>query len=281
LAEGLKHPERFCGLHFFNPVRRMPLVEVIRGRMTSDATVATAVAYAKSLGKSPIVVGDGPGFLVNRVLLPYMNEALLLLEEGASVKAVDRAATSFGMPMGPITLYDTVGLDIALHAGEVMQLAFPERVTPSKILPALVEAGRLGQKNGRGFFDYGTGKKRDRGQDSPEVAKLLMTLCAEPKKFSGDELTDRLFLPMLLEATRLLEDGIAADVRDVDLGLIFGIGFPPFKGGLFFWADTLGAAAIIEKLDKYKSLGKRYEPTATLKNLVSDGRKFYDLGAKS
>ena len=281
LAEGLKHPERFCGLHFFNPVRQMPLVEVIRGQKTSDATVATAVAYAKSLGKSPIIVGDGPGFVVNRVLLPYMNEALLLLEEGASVKAIDRAATAFGMPMGPITLYDTVGLDIALHAGEVMQQAFPGRVVPSKILPAMVEAGRLGQKNGRGFFDYGKGKKKDRGQDSPEVAKLLMSHCGEPKKFSGDELTDRLFLPMLLEATRLLEDGIVADVRDVDLGLIFGIGFPPFKGGLFFWADTLGAAAIVEKLAEYKSLGKRYEATATLKKLAAEGRKFYELGTKT
>jgi 3-hydroxyacyl-CoA dehydrogenase/enoyl-CoA hydratase/3-hydroxybutyryl-CoA epimerase/3-hydroxyacyl-CoA dehydrogenase/enoyl-CoA hydratase/3-hydroxybutyryl-CoA epimerase/enoyl-CoA isomerase len=281
LAQGLKRPERFCGLHFFNPVRKMPLVEVIRGEKTSDDTVATAVAYAKKLGKSPIVVADGPGFLVNRVLLPYMNEALLLLEEGASVKAVDRAATSFGMPMGPITLYDTIGLDVALHAGGVMRQAFPGRVVPSKILPAMVEAGRLGQKNGRGFFDYGKGKKKDRGEDSPEVAKLLMQLCAEPKKFSGGELTDRMFLPMLLEATRILEDGIVADVRDVDLGLIFGIGFPPFKGGLFFWADSLGAAAIVEKLQNYNSLGERYKPTSLINDLARSGKKFYDLDSRT
>ncbi len=275
LANGLKHPERFCGLHFFNPVRRMPLVEVIRGEQTSDATIATAVAYAKAIGKSPIVVGDGPGFLVNRVLLPYMNESLLLLEEGASMKSIDRAATAFGMPMGPITLYDTVGLDIAVHAGEVMKQAFPDRVVPSKILPAMVEIKRLGKKNGRGFFDYGKGKKKDRGQESPEVAELLKPLCAEPRKFSGAEITDRLFLPMLLEATRLLEEGIVADVRDVDLGLIFGIGFPPFQGGLFFWADTLGAATIVEKLGQFKSLGERYKPTKMLNDLAQSGTKFY------
>lgn len=276
LAEGLEHPERFCGLHFFNPVRRMPLVEVIRGDATSDATVATAIAYAKSIGKSPIVVGDGPGFLVNRVLLPYMNEALLLLEEGASLKSIDRAATAFGMPMGPISLYDTVGLDIAVHAGEVMQQAFPDRVVPSNILPAMVQAKRLGKKNGRGFFDYGQGKKKDRGQESPEVAELLKPLCAEPKKFSGTEITERLFLPMLLEATRVLEEGIVANARDVDLGLIFGIGFPPFQGGLFFWADTLGAATIVEQLEQYKSLGKRYEPTALMLERAESGRKFYE-----
>ncbi len=280
LAEGLEHPERFCGLHFFNPVRRMPLVEVIRGEKTSDATIATAVAYAKAIGKSPIVVGDGPGFLVNRVLLPYLNEALLLLEEGASLKGIDRAATAFGMPMGPIALYDTVGLDVAVHAGGVMQQAFPDRVITSKILQAMVEAERCGQKNGRGFFDYSPDKRgRTKPKPSEETQQIIDKVVAQseirnPK--SEIDVTDRLFLPMLLEATRLVEEGIVTDVRDVDLGLIFGIGFPPFKGGLFFWADTLGAAAIVEKLAQYKSLGKRYEPTALLKEHAKSGRKFYE-----
>jgi len=275
LALELKHPERFCGLHFFNPVRRMPLVEVIRGKKTSDQTIATAVAYAKRIGKSPIVVGDGPGFLVNRVLLPYMNEALLLLEEGASIKQIDRAATKFGMPMGPITLYDTVGLDIALHAGGVMQQSFPDRVVPAGLLPELVEAERLGKKNGRGFFDYGTGKKKNRGQPGPEVDALIKKHCSQPREFSSEEITDRLFLPMLLEATRLIEDGIVSDVRDVDLGLIYGIGFPPFKGGLFFWADTIGAQQIAEKLEPYKQLGKRYESTTMLDELAKREGRFY------
>jgi 3-hydroxyacyl-CoA dehydrogenase/enoyl-CoA hydratase/carnithine racemase len=275
LAHGLAHPERFCGLHFFNPVRRMPLVEVIRGKQTSDTTIATAVAYAKAIGKSPIVVNDGPGFLVNRVLLPYMNEALLLLEEGATIKAVDKAATGFGMPMGPIELYDTVGLDIALHAGSVMQQAFPNRVVPSKILPAMVDAKRLGQKNGKGFFDYTTDSKgRSKPQPSPEVDTII-------KKFSRGEtkVVDRLFLPMFLEATRLLEDNIVADVRDVDLALIYGIGFPPFKGGLFFWADTLGAKAIVEKLKAYESLGERFKPTKWLLERAASGKKFYEARA--
>jgi 3-hydroxyacyl-CoA dehydrogenase len=274
LAAGLTRPEQFCGLHFFNPVRQMPLVEVIRGRATSDETIATASAYARRIGKSPIIVNDGPGFLVNRVLLPYMNEALLLLEEGASIKQVDRAATAFGLPMGAITLYDTVGLDVALHAGGVMQAAFPDRVVPSTILPAMVQAGRLGKKAGRGFFDY-SGKKKDRGEDSPEVAALIASHRRGERKFTPEELTDRLLLPMLLEATRVLDDGVAANARDVDLALIYGIGFPPFRGGLFFWADTIGAATILEKLKAYNSLGERFAPTKLLTDLAQSQGKFY------
>jgi len=273
LAHGLKRPARFCGLHFFNPVRRMPLVEVIRGKQTSDDTIATAVQYAKAIGKSPIVVEDGPGFLVNRVLLPYMNEALLLLEEGASIKEVDKAATKFGMPMGPIELYDTVGLDVAFHAGKVMHEAFPDRVLPSKILPAMVEEERLGKKNGRGFFDYTKDKKgRSKPQPSEEVEKIILQFAQGEVK--GD-IADRLFLPLFLEATRLVEDGIVHDIRDVDLGLIYGIGFPPFKGGIFFWVDEQGPAAILEKLENYQSLGKRFEPTALLKQTAESGEKFY------
>jgi len=275
LAASLTRPEQFCGLHFFNPVRRMPLVEVIRGRATSDDTIATATAYARRIGKSPIVVNDGPGFLVNRVLLPYMNEALLLVEEGATIREVDRAATAFGMPMGPIALYDTVGLDIAVHAGGVMQAAFPDRVQPSTILPAMVEAGRIGKKAGRGFFDYG-GKKKDRGEESAATAAIIAAHRRDERQFTSEELTDRLLLPMLLEATRVLEDGVAANVRDVDLALIYGIGFPPFRGGLLFWADTLGAAAIVEKLKCYHVLGKRFEATATLESAAKQNRRFYE-----
>jgi 3-hydroxyacyl-CoA dehydrogenase/enoyl-CoA hydratase/3-hydroxybutyryl-CoA epimerase/3-hydroxyacyl-CoA dehydrogenase/enoyl-CoA hydratase/3-hydroxybutyryl-CoA epimerase/enoyl-CoA isomerase len=274
LSAVLTRPEQFCGLHFFNPVRQMPLVEIIRGHATSDDTIATAVAYARRIGKSPIVVNDGPGFLVNRVLLPYMNEALLLLEEGAAIKQVDRAATAFGMPMGPIALYDTVGLDVALHAGKVMAGAFPDRVVPSAILPAMVEAGRIGKKAGRGFFDYG-GKRGDKGQESPEAQSKVASHRRSERKFSAEEITDRLLLPMLLEATRVLEDDVAANVRDVDLALIYGIGFPPFRGGLFFWADTLGASAILEKLQAYNSLGKRFEPTTLLKRIAEAKLTFY------
>ena len=279
LAEGLERPDRFCGLHFFNPVRQMPLVEVIRGRRTSDATIATAVAYAKTLGKSPIVMNDGPGFLVNRLLLPYMNEAALLLCEGAEIYAIERAAKAFGMPMGPFTLYDVVGLDVAVHAGRTMAEAFPDRVVPAQIVQQLVDRGRIGQKVGMGFFDYAPtkGGKPPRGTDSAEVAKLVGACRTATKpKFSSEELTDRLFLPMLLEATRVLEDEIVADVRDVDLGLILGIGFPPFRGGLFFWADQIGPAKTVEKLKQYAPLGKRYEPTAMLIRLADNNSRFYD-----
>jgi 3-hydroxyacyl-CoA dehydrogenase/enoyl-CoA hydratase/3-hydroxybutyryl-CoA epimerase/3-hydroxyacyl-CoA dehydrogenase/enoyl-CoA hydratase/3-hydroxybutyryl-CoA epimerase/enoyl-CoA isomerase len=279
LAEKLAHPERFCGIHFFNPVRKMKLVEVIRGAKTNDETVATAVAYAKHLGKSPIVVNDGPGFLVNRLLLPYMNEALELLAEGAEIKLIDDVAKRFGMPMGPIMLYDMVGLDTAFYAGRTMWEAFPDRIGASPILPALVKAGRLGQKSGLGFFSYQN--KKGRAQPDPDVAKYIEPYRKGPaRKFAAQEVEARLFLPMLLEATRVLEAGIVRDVRDVDLGLIYGIGFPPFKGGLLFWADTLGAAQILEMLKPFESLGPRMAPTQSLKQMAAERRKFYASGGQ-
>jgi 3-hydroxyacyl-CoA dehydrogenase/enoyl-CoA hydratase/3-hydroxybutyryl-CoA epimerase/3-hydroxyacyl-CoA dehydrogenase/enoyl-CoA hydratase/3-hydroxybutyryl-CoA epimerase/enoyl-CoA isomerase len=216
---------------------------------------------------------------VNRLLLPYMNEAALLVCEGASIAEVERAAKSFGMPMGPITLFDVVGLDVAVHAGRTMYEAFPDRVVPAEIIQQLLEHGRLGQKVGRGFFDYAPakGNKPPRGTPSAEVDRLIDE-CREgaQTKFTPEELVERLFLPMLLEATRVLEDGIVRDVRDVDLGLIFGIGFPPFKGGLFFWADQVGAAKIVEKLKPYEKLGKRFEPTKLLAKVAKSNSKFYD-----
>jgi 3-hydroxyacyl-CoA dehydrogenase/enoyl-CoA hydratase/3-hydroxybutyryl-CoA epimerase/3-hydroxyacyl-CoA dehydrogenase/enoyl-CoA hydratase/3-hydroxybutyryl-CoA epimerase/enoyl-CoA isomerase len=274
LAEGLKHPERFCGIHFFNPVRQMPLVEVIRGAKTSDETVATAVAFAKSIGKSPIVVNDGPGFLVNRLLLPYMNEALELLLDGADMQQIEKAAQRFGMPMGPFTLYDVVGLDTAFYAGHVMYEAFPDRVVTSPLLPAMVEAKRLGQKTGVGFYKYAGGKK-GKGEPDPTLEAIVSPLRRAPQKFNTEQIQDRLFLPMVLEATRILEEKVVRDPRDVDLGLIFGTGFPPFKGGLLFWADQIGAAKILEKLAPLESLGERARPTPMLKEMAAKGRGFY------
>ena len=275
LAQGLARPERFCGIHFFNPVRRMKLVEVIRGEQTSDETVATAVNYAKRLGKSPIVVNDGPGFLVNRLLLPYMNEALELIVEGAEIKLIERVAKQFGMPMGPITLYDMVGLDTAFYAGRTMWEAFPDRIEASPILPALVKAGRLGRKSGLGFFSYQN--KKGRSQPDPELAKYVEPyMKSELREFNAQQIEARLFLPMLLEATRILEEKLVRNVRDVDLGLIFGVGFPPFKGGLLYWADTLGAAEIVELLKPLEDMGTRAEPTPLLREMAAEGRKFYD-----
>ena len=273
LAEGLSRPQQFCGIHFFNPVRKMKLVEVIRGAETSDQTVATAVAYAKKLGKSPIVVNDGPGFLVNRLLLPYMNEALELIADGVEIKHIEKVAKSFGMPMGPIMLYDIVGLDTAHFAGQTMHDAFPNRVKASPILPALLEAGRLGQKSGKGFYSFENPKRR--AVPDPELATHIAPFVKQSKGLDPQQIEDRLFLPMVLEATRILQDNIVRDARDVDLGVIFGIGFPPFKGGLLFWADTIGAAGIIERLKPFAELGERMQPTELLEEMAADGRSFY------
>jgi 3-hydroxyacyl-CoA dehydrogenase/enoyl-CoA hydratase/3-hydroxybutyryl-CoA epimerase/3-hydroxyacyl-CoA dehydrogenase/enoyl-CoA hydratase/3-hydroxybutyryl-CoA epimerase/enoyl-CoA isomerase len=274
LASGLKRPNRFCGIHFFNPVRKMKLVEVIRGAETSDQTVATAVAYAKRIGKMPIVVNDGPGFLVNRLLLPYMNEALELIHEGAEIKDIEKAAKKFGMPMGPIELYDMVGLDTAVYAGKVLVDAFPDRFSGNPILPELVKAGRLGQKSGSGFYSYNNRKKKK--QPDPELAGFLAPHVKEPRaSFKSKELADRLFLPLINEASRILEEKLVRDARDIDLGMIFGTGFPPFKGGPMFWADSVGLDAIAEKMKPYESLGKRYQPTDLISDLAKNGGKFY------
>ncbi|MFO0940649.1 MAG: 3-hydroxyacyl-CoA dehydrogenase NAD-binding domain-containing protein [Pirellulales bacterium] len=274
LAKRLKHPERFCGIHFFNPVRRMMLVEVIRGPQTSDSTVATAVAHVKKLGKYPVVVNDGPGFLVNRLLFPYMNEALVLVSEGVPIEAIDKAAKKFGMPMGPLELHDMVGMDTALYAGKVMSDAMPDRMISSPILTALVNAGRLGNKSGSGFYTY-RNKKGKRASD-PEVEQILKPhIQVGSSSISADAMTARLFLPMLLEATHVLAEKLVQDARDVDLGLIFGIGFPPFKGGLLFWADRLGLDAVLKMLEPLQSLGPRFAPTDYLKQLAVRGESFY------
>jgi 3-hydroxyacyl-CoA dehydrogenase/enoyl-CoA hydratase/3-hydroxybutyryl-CoA epimerase/enoyl-CoA isomerase len=273
MAASAPRPERFIGMHFFYPVDRMELVEVVRGEKTSDETVATIVALAKKIRKTPIVVRDCAGFLVNRVLLPYMNEALLLLQEGAAMDAIDRAATAFGMPVGPIALHDMVGLDTACYAGHVMVRAYADRAVPTPILDDLVQAGRLGEKSGAGFRKHGA--KRGKAEPDPAFEPFLAKYRTSTRNFSAEELTDRLFLPMLLEATRALEEQIVREPADVDMGLILGIGFPPFRGGILRWCDTEGAAQILERVEKYRPLGKRFEPTETLQRQARTGEKFY------
>jgi 3-hydroxyacyl-CoA dehydrogenase/enoyl-CoA hydratase/3-hydroxybutyryl-CoA epimerase/enoyl-CoA isomerase len=272
MAKSWKQPENFGGMHFFNPVDRMQLVEVIRGEKTSDATVATLVALAKKIGKSPIVVRDCPGFLVNRILFPYINESLALLEEGADPRAIDKAAEKFGMPMGPITLNDLVGLDTALYAGQVVNTAFADRAKSTRILQDLVKAGRLGQKSGAGFYSYAKGA---RGADDPAFVAILDKVRTGPRKIDAEEITDRLFLPMLTEASRVLTENIVREPADVDMGLILGIGFPPQRGGLLRWADTLGMKQVLEKLKRYESLGPRFHPTEQMQKLASAGKGFY------
>jgi 3-hydroxyacyl-CoA dehydrogenase/enoyl-CoA hydratase/3-hydroxybutyryl-CoA epimerase/3-hydroxyacyl-CoA dehydrogenase/enoyl-CoA hydratase/3-hydroxybutyryl-CoA epimerase/enoyl-CoA isomerase len=273
MGKSVANPARFAGMHFFNPVDRMQLVEVIRGEQTSDETVVTLVALARRIGKTPIVVRDCPGFLVNRILFPYINESLLMLEEGISPRAIDKAATAFGMPMGPITLNDLVGLDTSLYAGRVINTAFADRAVPTRILDELVAAGRLGQKSGAGFYSYAKGSK---GSDDPALAAILAKCRrAGNGEASSEEIAERLFLPMLTEATRVLAEGIVREPADVDMGLILGIGFPPFRGGILRWADSMGIGVVMEKLKKYQALGLRFAPTEMLRRMAAEKRGFY------
>ncbi len=272
MAQSVAHPDRFAGMHFFNPVDRMQLVEVVRGEKTSDQTVVTLVALAKRIGKTPIVVRDCPGFLVNRILFPYLNESLLLLQEGASPWAIDKAATAFGMPMGPITLNDLVGLDTSLYAGRVIKAAFQDRAVESPVLADLVAAGRLGRKTGAGFYSYAEGS---RGTEDPALETILAKHRSGRRDFTAEEITDRLFLPMLTEASRVLVEEIVREPGDVDMGLILGIGFPTFRGGLLRWADDVGLGKIVERLQKYEHLGVRFQPTDRMRALAASGRGFY------
>jgi 3-hydroxyacyl-CoA dehydrogenase/enoyl-CoA hydratase/3-hydroxybutyryl-CoA epimerase/3-hydroxyacyl-CoA dehydrogenase/enoyl-CoA hydratase/3-hydroxybutyryl-CoA epimerase/enoyl-CoA isomerase len=262
LAKSLQRPDRFCGMHFFNPVKRMKLVEVIRGEQTSDATIAQAVALGRQLGKMPIVVMDGPGFLVNRLLSPYLNESLELIHDGQSPRAIDAAATDFGMPLGPLALYDLVGLDTAFYAGRTMYEAFPDRVRASPILPALSKWGRLGRKNGQGFFQYREGVAEP--IDDPAAEALLKNYVRNEVPLTPEQMQDRLLLSMLLEACRVLEEGRVRDPRDIDLGVIFGLGFPAFRGGILFWAEQQGGDAILRKLEPWRERGGRFVPPQIL-----------------
>jgi len=275
LAEPLQDPSRFCGIHFFNPVRRMMLVEVIRGPATSDATVATAVAHVKRLGKCPIVVRDSPGFLVNRVLMPYLHESVEMLREGIEAKRIDRVARSFGMPMGPLELYDMIGLDTAFYAGLVLSAAYGDRIEASPLIPALVKSGRLGRKTGAGFYQYGTGGQRAR-IDRPDegVTRLIRPYALPARETTDATISDRLLLPMLLEALRVLDEGIVRDGRDIDLAVIHALGFPAFHGGLLAWGDSLGAAEVIRRLAPLADLGIRMHPTPRLLAMAAAGEPF-------
>jgi 3-hydroxyacyl-CoA dehydrogenase/enoyl-CoA hydratase/3-hydroxybutyryl-CoA epimerase/3-hydroxyacyl-CoA dehydrogenase/enoyl-CoA hydratase/3-hydroxybutyryl-CoA epimerase/enoyl-CoA isomerase len=260
-------------MHFFSPVDRMALVEVIRGDQTSDETVATIVTLAKRIGKTPIVIKDCPGFLVNRLLMPYMAEAVLMLTEGASMDMIDKAATRFGMPVGPIALQDMVGIDVSCFAGDVLVNAYSDRAVPSLILRELVKCGRLGKKTGSGFRRY-VGPKGKPAPD-PDFDPILAKLQSEVRSFAEEEITDRLFLAMLLEGVRALEEGIVHEPAHVDMAMILGTGFPPHRGGLLGWCDNEGAATIVERAAKYESLGLRFKSPEMLIQMATSGERFY------
>jgi 3-hydroxyacyl-CoA dehydrogenase/enoyl-CoA hydratase/3-hydroxybutyryl-CoA epimerase/enoyl-CoA isomerase len=278
LASVLKRPASFCGLHFFNPVPRMPLVEVIRGEKSSDETIATAVAYAQALGKTPVVVKDCGGFLVNRVLFPYFAGFERLLRDGVDYERIDKAMEKWGWPMGPALLMDVVGIDTCVHADKVLAQAYPDRMRHAgkNATEAMVEAGRLGQKSGKGFYAWRPEKKGPPSKQSdPEAKALVAGLATGKAEVPDDGIVERMMLPMLLECSRCLEDGVVATPVEVDVALLYGLGFPPFRGGIFRWADATGAPALLKAAEKYRALGPLYSPTRQLTALAASGRGFH------
>ena len=281
----LDRPENFCGMHFFNPVHRMPLVEVIRGEKSSDVAVATIFELARKLDKIPVIVKDGPGFLVNRVLAPYLNEAGWLLADGVPIKEVDDALLDFGMPMGPLRLLDEVGLDVAGHAGTSMAEAFGERLAAPPTITKLEASKLLGKKGGRGFYVYD-------GEEEPtvneEIYGLLGAANASERRGSDhkasdhgptvtrEEIQERAIFAMINEAARVVEDGIVAGPGDVDIGMITGTGFPPFRGGLLRYADSLGMDRVLQTLERLSArYGVRFEPAPLIRERAAAGRGFY------
>jgi 3-hydroxyacyl-CoA dehydrogenase/enoyl-CoA hydratase/3-hydroxybutyryl-CoA epimerase len=261
------------GMHFFSPVHKMPLLEVIVTPETSADTTATVVQYGRQLGKTVIVVQDGAGFYVNRILAPYLNEAGRLLDDGARIEAVDEALVQFGFPVGPITLLDEVGLDIAGKSGPIMAAAFGDRMLPSETLRRVVESGRLGRKAKHGFYRYDAAGKRD-GVDASVYA--LTPAGTSRVDIPQIDMQQRCVLPMLNEAVRCLQDGIIRSARDGDIGAVFGIGFPPFQGGPFRYLDTLGLTTVVQQLDALNArFPGRFEPAVMLRELAATGRRFH------
>lgn len=272
IASKAKHPENVVGMHFFNPVDKMPLVEVIRGAKTSDEAAVTVAAFARKLGKTVVYCNDGPGFVVNRILAPYMNEAGFILEEGHSIESIDEAMLDFGMPMGPMALLDEVGIDVGAKAGAVLNKAFGDRMKASKSIEILLADGRLGRKNGKGVYVYENSKRKD---PDPTVYKLLNL--TNPHAVEARVAVDRMVYIMVNEAARILDEKIVATAGELDLAMIMGTGFPPFRGGLLRYADTIGAATIVSRLEELeKKYGARFTPSEALRRLAAGNAKFYD-----
>ena len=251
LATVLERPRLLGGLHFFNPVEKMPLVEVVQGERTAADALATLHGLAVELGKTPVVVRDGPGFWVNRLLTPYLNEAAFLYAEGVSVETLDGALERFGLPMGPLALLDEVGLDVAAKVGRVLAQAFPDRMRPHALLHRLEMTGRLGKKSGRGFYVHADGRREVDGGLRDELGLAPAGGEGEEPVFDDEYLIARCLYPMVNEAARALGEGIVESPDDGDLALVMGIGWPPFRGGLLRWADEVGAARIVGRLDEW------------------------------
>jgi 3-hydroxyacyl-CoA dehydrogenase/enoyl-CoA hydratase/3-hydroxybutyryl-CoA epimerase len=265
MATALRDPSRFVGLHFFNPVHRMPLVEIVRGPESADWAVDTARVFATAIGKVPVVVGDAPGFFVNRVLTPYLNEALLMLSEGATVAEIDRAIEDFGMPMGPLRLLDEIGLDVAAKVTVQLASVFDDQIPASDAAATLVEARRIGRKGGAGFYAYpGNG----RPVPDSEAEALVRGEGVSPPAAT---IVDRCVLGMLNGAAKALEEGTIASPQAADLALVLGTGFAPFRGGVFRYAEERGVEAVRDRMAELAdTYGSRFAPAAALEQ-----RRFY------
>ncbi len=279
LAKSLKRPENFCGMHFFNPVHRMPLVEIIRGEQTSDDTINRVVAYAAAMGKSPVVVNDCPGFFVNRVLFPYFFGFNKLVADGADFAAVDKVMEKeFGWPMGPAYLLDVVGIDTGHHAGDVMAQGFPARMSKEgrTAIDVMYEASRFGQKNGKGFYAYEADKKGKPKKVADAASYELLAPIAKPKQdFDKDAIIARMMIPMINEVVLCLEEGIVATPAEADIALVYGLGFPPFRGGVFRYLDTIGLDRYVAMADQYADLGPLYRVSDKLREMAAQGKTFY------
>jgi 3-hydroxyacyl-CoA dehydrogenase/enoyl-CoA hydratase/3-hydroxybutyryl-CoA epimerase len=273
IAQASARPDRVIGMHFFSPVHKMPLLEVIRTPQTAGDVVTTVVAYGKKLGKTVIVVNDGPGFFANRILTPYINEAGKMLDEGVAIDAIDRALVQFGFPVGPITLVDEVGIDVAGKAGNIIADAFGARLAPAQSLNRVLSSGRYGRKGKKGFYLYDANGKKG-GVD--ESVYQLLPLGRVTAQLPPEEIQLRCVVTMLNEAARCLEDGIIRSPRDGDVGAVFGIGFPPFRGGPFRYMDTLGPEEVVRRLDALNDrFPPRFDAAEILREMARRKTRFY------
>lgn len=278
LAADLKRPENFLGMHFFNPVHMMPLVEVIRGSKTSPEAVATVVSYAKKIGKTPVVVNDCPGFLVNRVLFPYFAGFAGLVRHGVDFKRIDKVMEKFGFPMGPAYLLDVVGMDTGHHANAVMAEGFPDRMKADfeSAMDVMFKNDRLGQKNGKGFYVYETDKKgKPKKVVDESVYELLKPVVAEQREISDEDIVLRMMVPMCTEIARCLDENIVETPADADMGLIYGIGFPPFRGGACRYMDSIGLKTFVEHCDRFAELGNLYKPTDSMREMAANNKSYF------
>lgn len=278
LAQGLARPQQFCGMHFFNPVHAMPLVEIVRGRQTSNDTINRAVAYALSLKKQPVVVNDCPGFLINRLLFAYFAGFLQLVRDGADYEDVDRAMEQWGWPMGPAYLADVVGLDTMQHCYDVLGAAYPRCAIdqPRTLYQSIIELGGLGQKNGRGFYLYSAADGRPTKAVNREAKARIGALSEPARKFASEEIVERVMVGMAIELAHALEEGIVASPAEADVALLYGVGFPPFRGGLARWMDAVGLEEFCKMADKYVAgLGPLYGVTDRQRDMAAHARTFY------